>query len=68
MATEKNKLFNVNRGTEACKHPSVITEYVSGSLTGNFICTQCKCQIPASLQRAKAFDRFWTNTRHDLIF
>ena len=70
MGTKHNSLSDVNRGVEACKHPSVTVkaEYQSGSPSGNFICTRCNTIIPVSLERAKAVNRFWATTRHDLIF
>ena len=58
--------LTTNFGNAVCLHPALITEYAYGSPTGNFICSQCKCLLPASQYRATPLSSYWENAGNTL--
>ncbi|QWF72423.1 hypothetical protein KEF85_08260 [Methylomonas paludis] len=67
MNTQNTQSLTTNPNNSVCRHPTLITEYAYGGPTGNFICLQCKCLVPANQHRAQPQSSYWQNSKDALV-
>jgi hypothetical protein len=56
MQFDRRMTIKERWGNKPCRHPSIEKEYVHGSQTGDFICTQCGREVDPDDQEVEPKD------------